>query len=362
MIPIAYYTTIYYLCIASLTLLLCWELTKYKNTDGIPRVQSLFFAAAILGIAICFIGLRDPYGSWRYFGDTSAYTRVFQNIDQIDVWKQKDKGFYIYMRLISSLGVEMFFLISAIIYVVLPHLTFRKWFGKYAFIATVLMVTSMSFWSFGINGVRNGLATALFIFALGFYPNKLLTIALVLLSSTFHKSMYMPMVCLFVAYFYKDTKKLMLFWCLAVVISFVLGKQLNTFIEGALSSIGFDDSRAETYFSNKESLATFTTGYRFDFVLYSALPIILGYSYLFKKGFSDVLYKQILNTYLIANTLWLFMIYAPFTNRTAYLSWFLMPVVLIYPLLKEIMFKRQFNMIIFILLGSITFTLMMYFK
>ena len=36
-----------------------------------------------------------------------------------------------------------------------------------------------------------------------------------------------------------------------------------------------------------------------------------------------------------------FFIYAAYTNRIAYLSWFLMPVVLIFPLLKEKIYKNQ---------------------
>jgi hypothetical protein len=40
-----------------------------------------------------------------------------------------------------------------------------------------------------------------------------------------------------------------------------------------------------------------------------------------------------LNTYLLANAVWVLLIHASFSNRFAYLSWFMMPWLLVYPFL-----------------------------
>lgn len=47
------------------------------------------------------------------------------------------------------------------------------------------------------------------------------------------------------------------------------------------------------------------------------------------------MYKTILNLYLCTNAVWCLCMYASYCNRIAYLSWFMYPIVLIYPLLKE---------------------------
>jgi hypothetical protein len=48
---------------------------------------------------------------------------------------------------------------------------------------------------------------------------------------------------------------------------------------------------------------------------------------------SDPFYVRLVNTYLMANGFWVLVINTSFSNRFAYLSWFLMPWVLIYPFL-----------------------------
>jgi hypothetical protein len=46
---------------------------------------------------------------------------------------------------------------------------------------------------------------------------------------------------------------------------------------------------------------------------------------------SDPLYARLVNTYLLTNGLWVLVIHASFSNRFAYLSWFMMPWILLYP-------------------------------
>ena len=77
-------------------------------------------------------------------------------------------------------------------------------------------------------------------------------------------------------------------------------------------------------------------GFRIDFLLYSAAPIFLGYKIIIKDRLSvSKMYKTIFNMYLCTNAVWCLCMYASYCNRIAYLSWFMYPIVLIYPLLKE---------------------------
>ena len=73
------------------------------------------------------------------------------------------------------------------------------------------------------------------------------------------------------------------------------------------------------------------SGFRLDFVIYSAMPVIMGYYVKFKYQLEDKLYDTMLNIYLTCNGIWMLCMYAQFTNRIAYLSWFIYPILLVYP-------------------------------
>ena len=97
-------------------------------------------------------------------------------------------------------------------------------------------------------------------------------------------------------------------------------------------------------------------------MFYSAIPIILGYYITIKRKIENKKYSILLSTYLLANAFWIMVIRAQFSDRFAYLSWFLYPVVLSYPLLKmDIWGRKQGVCAYWILLGHLSFTLFMHF-
>jgi hypothetical protein len=319
----------------------------------------------LLLITILFIGLRDPYTSSIYFGDTGAYTRAFESVNYLDINESKDIGFSYFMKYSSYLlNINLFYSLCAFLYVYPVYVTFKKWFTNFALYALTIYVASMSFWTFGINGVRNGLSVSFFIFSLGFMNKKWLMCLIMLLSISFHKSMFLPVVVFFMFFMFNITRTnvLIMIWLACIALSYMLRENTVNFINPLLSSL-LEDKRADIY-SNKEELEDFISkSFRFDFVLYSAAPIVLGWYYKNKKKYSEIFYDQLLNTYIITNSVWiLFFMFAPFTNRFAYLSWCLMPVLMIYPLLKTTLMKNQYQFISYLILGNLVFTLIMFFK
>jgi hypothetical protein len=66
------------------------------------------------------------------------------------------------------------------------------------------------------------------------------------------------------------------------------------------------------------------------------------------------------NTYLLANSLWILLIEANFSNRFAYLSWFMMPWVLLYPFVPgKIVGRPRTRLIAGILCAQYLFTYVM---
>lgn len=99
-----------------------------------------------------------------------------------------------------------------------------------------------------------------------------------------------------------------------------------------------NDDRFQNYLTSTEFTHQFSrTGFRWDFLLYSALPVAVGYYFIFRRQYKDQFYIWLFNIYLITNSFWILVIRAEFSNRFAQLSWFIMPLVLIYPF-----FKKQF--------------------
>jgi hypothetical protein len=336
-----------------------------KNTlYDFPRINLQSGAFLILCITILFIGFRDPYGSWRYLGDTANYSRTFANLNESTYGKKKDIGFYFLMYFSKKfLNLQLFYLLCALIYVVPVYVTFKKWFNQYAYFALLLFVTSLSFWGFGVNGLRNGLATSIFIYALGFQNKKLLQYGLLILAISFHNSMILPFVSYVLATYYTNTKSLIKIWLCAVVVSYFLGRQLESFFESLLLIFNLsDDIRVEGIFAESLDGVAVIKTYRFDFILYSSIALFIGCYYKYKLNYKSIFYDKILNTYIIANTVWILLIYIAYTNRTAYLSWFLIPIVLLYPLLRENFKINRVKFIRLMIIGSLLFTLITQFK
>jgi hypothetical protein len=75
---------------------------------------------------------------------------------------------------------------------------------------------------------------------------------------------------------------------------------------------------------------------------------------------SDPFYARLVNTYLFANAVWVLVIDADFSNRFAYLSWFMMPWVLLYPFVPgKINDRPRFGMIAATLCAQFSFSYLM---
>lgn len=363
MIPIEHYSTIYHLTIAFLTIGMFLPILDSNGLTLRNAVRYNWYSGIILILVIAFIGLRNPYADFRYLGDTIAYTRIFTNIELPMFSTSKDYGFDFFMYLGSEvMNVQFFYLLCAVIYVLLPYLAFRKWFGERAWLALLAYVTAMSFWSFGINGLRNGLAASLFIYGLSFLKQPIKLVVLFALAISFHKSMFLPVASFMITRYFKNTNVLFVIWLLSIPFAYIFGNSLEYNVNYFFDSIGFKDNRISSFFMDEIDGQSIDRRFRLDFILYSSVPIILGLIYVNKFRFKEEFFLRLLNSYILSNTVWLYLIYAAYTNRIAYLSWFLMPIILVYPLLKRRILFGQIDWLFFIVFGSLFFTLIMHFK
>ncbi|MDR2919870.1 MAG: EpsG family protein [Tannerella sp.] len=351
MIPVEYYKIAYYAIIGSILLFVLLHALKDGTLYASNRFNNIMSFILIL-IVVLFFGLRDPMGNWRYLGDTSNYTRLFNHFDP-SVY-EKEPGFNMLMKFGADyLNIELFYILCACLYIIPVYIVFRKWYNNYAFYALALYISMISFWGYGINGIRNGLAASIFIFSFLFYEKKPVMFLCMLISVTFHNSMILPLLAFMVSSFYKNTKVYTAIWFAAIFFSLFFGHIIeNLHFQPLISSTG----RVENFFVNELDGETVQRGFRIDFIIYSFIPILLGMYYRYKLKFNDVFYVILLNTYIIANSVWIILIRAAYTNRIAYLSWFIISIVIVYPLLKKHLVKYQPQKLALLILASLVVT------
>ena len=168
--------------------------------------------------------------------------------------------------------------------------------------------------------------------------------------------MSLPVLAYALTFANNNSKYYFLMWLLCIPASLIFGSAF----EILFASIGIADQRLSYLTEGNVNDDDFSSiGFRWDFLLYSASAVFAGYYFIIKKQFKDALYQRLLNVYLISNGFWILVIRANFSNRFAYLSWFMMGLVIIYPFLKGNLLKNQTQTLAYVLLVYSLFTLVL---
>ena len=245
----------------------------------------------------------------------------------------------------------MFFFIIATIYFGGIAIACQKLFPKDAAYAFVIYVGAFSTFNYATNGIKAGAAAAIFLCAIGFYKKKLISIILLILSLGFHHSMVLPIVAFIICKYYRSPKFYLIVWVISLLIAAAHITYFQTLFGGMT-----DDHGAEYLVMDNSG---YRTGFRLDLVIYSSAPVILGYYIINKWRYSSKTYNFIYCLYLLTNSVWMLCMYASFTNRIAYLSWFMLPIVLIYPFFDKPFIRNQYRKLNVVAWWHLGFTLMM---
>lgn len=365
--PILYYPAYLYSVMALIVLTyLCHAHSKgaalLKKAETFP-LPTLCYALLLT----LFMGLR-PFSN--AFGDTGMYVHWYDNIissyDKAEwgtEWLWTDIAF---LCKSLKLSASTYLLVIECIYIGTAYLCCHILMKRNVWIAFLFVVSSFSFFSYGVNGLRNGAALHILLFVIALITEtktpKIICAALCLAAIFIHKSSTLPVASLFCAiYWIKNPKQAINLWIASIFISLIAGNAIGNIF----ASLGFDD-RMNGYFNSQNSEAAMSefsqTGFRFDFLLYSAMPVIMTWYVTVKRQINDRKFNIIAITYIISNSFWIMVIRAAFSNRFAYLSWFLYPVVIAYPLLRLRIWDDQDKKTMQILLLYAGFTFFMYIK
>ena len=364
MIPAEYYYTIYLIVVSIITIFICY---KYHTKNGNvtyslkQKKQDGTFLLAIL--MVLYIGFRPAsYVFVDMMNYIEHYHALYEGV--IFVFNREAENFLFdnYLTWIGSnyLGTTFLFVSIAAIYFICTYIACKRMFPRDTLVAYLVFLAAFSTFSYGTNGIKAGAAGAIFLMAMSYRDNLKICIPLVLVSWGFHHSMIMTVVAFALTLVYKNSKVYFAGWCFCLLIAIAHITFFQELFAGILSDSG--DSSGANYLNAVDNEWGGKTGFRIDFVIYSAMPILVGYWAVYKKKLQlSKMYTCLLNLYMTLNGTWMLCMYANFTNRIAYLSWFLYPIVLIYPYLNENWGPTRYKDFSKVMLAHLGFTLFMMF-
>ena len=322
--------------------------------------SSLF--SFVLSIVLAFwIGFRPVS---YVFGDTANYALEYSMKVVHDVsmdWNSE----WIWQWLMigckaAGLPVEVFLAIVGFGYVLSAFWAVKRMMPNDPMLGMVFLLTSLMYFPFATNGLRNGLACHIILLAYSFLLDSKWVpgAAFCLLALGIHRSTLLPIAGILTGIFLlRNVRYAIAFWILSIFVSLAAGGAVSNFF----ASLGFDD-RMTQYTQTFDDFSGFShTGFRWDFLLYSSFPVILAWYVCIQKGVTDKWYNALVVAYCLCNSFWIMVIRSAFCNRFAYLSWFMYPIVVAYPLIYFPLWEDQDRKTGWILLGYCTFTAIMWF-
>lgn len=359
-IPISSYTAIYYHVMLFFMLITLFHASQHDLNDTSTKIFSRGFGIFVLVFICLYMGTRPV--SWA-FTDMGTYSKRYLKIQNGEIPIVQKEYIFNYFMIFSAkiMNERYFFFLCSFIYTLPCYLFSKKYGGTYWYYVFFMFLGSFSFWPYGTNGIRNGLGTSVFILALCFYNRKIVMYAIMGMSFGIHSSLIIPIVAFLISGLYKNPKVYIYIWLAAIPLSLAGG----SFWESLFGGLGIgDDDRANDYLTKgiiyKDKFSS--TGFRWDFLFYSGFAVFAGWYYIFKKKITDKFYIHLWGTYIIANAFWILVIRANFSNRFAYLSWFLMAPIIAYPLLRYKLFPTQYRIIGMVITVYYLFTYLMFLK
>lgn len=332
MIPASLYSVVFLYSVIVLTFL-SW-ITVGKSYASVKRGSNNWvWALAICAIYAFWLGNRPQSG---VFGDTGMYAHSFRMMQA--GFTPTDEGEWVWNQIMywcaQRMGPNQFLTIIELGYFGFTFWACKRLTSNNVLVSLLFVMGAFSFYTYGINGIRNGLACAMTLTALSYsqggLSNKIIAGFLAFAAFNIHHSSGLPILMAVISLFFiRSFKWAYTFWILSTIISLVAGDALTSLFAG----MGFDDRLSYLTAEKEEGLFSHT-GFRWDFLIYSIMPLLLGYYVVIRRGIRNKIYEFLLNTYTLSNAFWVMVNQANYSNRFAYLSWFMYPLVLAYPLLK----------------------------
>lgn len=322
--------------------------TEHNNLLA-PFVLSVFFSI--------LLGVRPI--SYE-FTDMNFYASEYElkSFSKLDISFSTEWVWTFLMLFCKFIGfnVHFFFLLIAILYVFTTYFAIKEFTPTNVLIGILFVFSSLVFFNYGTNTIRNGLACHLCLLGIAslFLNKNKEAIIIMILAFGIHRSVILPILAIICGkYIIKNFNIGISIWCISIAVSLLTGNYFSDLIK----NFGFDD-RISTYLITRDQ-KNINEYFRWDFLLYSLPPIFLSWYTICKKNIKDEWYKTLSIAYCLCNSVWILLIRASFSDRFAYLSWFMYPVLIAYPLINLPLWKKQDQKIGITLMLYCSFTIFM---
>ena len=342
-----YYYFVYWLIVLIMTIK---QFNVMQSKPGYAVIGQKYNYNKVFLLSVFFVLVYGFRPVTFEFGDSVNYAKGYASD-----WLFND-FMYISAQLMD---VHIFFAICMFLYIVMMYKGCKKLDHTHGALLILFYYGTFEFYPFAVNGVRNGIACSILIMAIAYLCKDKIIMAIVLsfIATGFHKSAVLPVFCMFLTYYIRKTRFMFIAWIVAVIISLLIGG----YIDNLLTIIDYDQRLVDNLKSNNADGVLLKHRFRWDFLLYSFMPILLGWYTIVKRKLYNRTYLILLGTYIYANVFWVLAIRAIFSNRIAYLSWFLYPIVLAYPLLNfPVFIKQHSKKTAWILLANFGFTTLLW--
>lgn len=351
------YFAIYYNSILLILLASLIGIRPSPRRNQVVEVPSYILGFLLIPFIAWVLG-SEPFviGSWSDRGCYAQGVVDAQRLGLKATLSSREFAFSIYTYLVSLVtNPQGWFYITALIYVGNLLLVSWRLTRSYSYVLFLSFLVAFQFYNYGTNTIRAGFAATVVLLGLSFCNNFKTMMLCFCIAMFSHKSMVVPIVALAMSYKFPKTKFYLYVWLASIVVSYFGGSFLQNYVAGLT-----DDTRAD-YITTGD--VYYKSMFRWDFLAYSALPVFLGWYYINKLYFKSEFYRWVYNAYLIANAFWIMVIRAAYSDRFAYLSWFMFPIILMYPLLTQQLYRdcnKQQQNIVIVLLGQIVFSYYMF--
>lgn len=339
--------------ITIVTLLSLYVYNLYKGKRMTFRKDNFGLVAFLCLLGTIFFANRP------FYEDTKAYARVYETWSDMPFSFTTDTNNILFDNLMhlmarTGLSVESFFAVIAAIYLFCCAWSCKKIFPNHSLLAFIVFLGAFSTYSYAVNGIKAGAAASVFMCAIAYRDKWYVALPLCFVSWGFHHSMHVCLAAFLMVFYIKNPKYYLTIW-----IAFLICSALHfTFLQSVFADL--TDEKGSGYFEISSEIWSGKKGFRTDFVLYSVVPVILGWKVYIKEKIEDALGIFIFNIYTILNSIWLMCMYIAFTNRIAYFSWSLYPIALLYPVLILSRKKNSYKYTMLAVTLHLGFTLAMH--
>lgn len=293
----------------------------------------IFSVYALIVLLLAF----TPVAYWDGT-DKGRYMYEFDHIQVANIQDvTKDIGWFYFVKICNHLTFGttwLYFLLTAFVFSSSFYYFAKTHFNE-SYVGYLLLLTCgmLGFSGYTNNVIRNGIAVALCLYALT-SDKRVFKFVLPVFAYFIHGSAIILIASYLVTIPLRSIKLPTLFWGVCLILS-IVRMDISSFFK----MFGMMDERVLEYTSEASAdvLAVYHKAgmFRWDFLIYSVVPLYIAWRWINKYDYHNKNYIRYVNVYLLCNALWLLVIRQAYSDRFAFLSWLMIPIVTLYPLLRN---------------------------